>query len=90
LSSTRANQQTHHATKESLLVLSCWTACSFVKQATQLAFEDKKLSMTAPDALDQHGIAMDQMKTSKEDQYIYESGKNHNLPNDKVEETSKH
>lgn len=80
-SSTRAKQHPH-ATEESSLALSCWTACCFVKRATQLAFQDKKRSMTAPNVLDQLGIAMDQM-TSEEEQDVDESGGKHNLSHDK-------
>ena len=47
--------------KNDLLALSCWSACCFVKRATELAFEDKKRSMTAPDVLEHLGPAIDEM-----------------------------
>ncbi|CAB9501006.1 ATP-dependent (S)-NAD(P)H-hydrate dehydratase [Seminavis robusta] len=49
------------------LVLSCWTACCFVKTATRLAFQDKKRSMTAPDVLEHLGPAIDSM--TEKDEY---------------------
>ncbi|KAL3944735.1 MAG: hypothetical protein SGBAC_001206 [Bacillariaceae sp.] len=43
------------------LQLACWTACCFVKRATNHAFAEKRRSMTAPDVLSQLGGAVDQM-----------------------------
>jgi ATP-dependent NAD(P)H-hydrate dehydratase len=43
------------------LPLSCWTACCFVKRATNTAFQAKRRSMTAPDVLEALGASIDQM-----------------------------
>lgn len=43
------------------LALSCWTACCFVKRATKLAFDKKRRSMTAPDVLENLGVAIEEM-----------------------------
>ncbi|CAJ1918923.1 unnamed protein product [Cylindrotheca closterium] len=45
------------------LQLACWTACCFVKRATNHAFAQKRRSMTAPDVLSQLGGAVDEMTT---------------------------
>lgn len=47
--------------KNDLLALSCWSGCCFVKRATELAFEDKRRSMTAPDVLEHLGPAINEM-----------------------------
>ena len=70
----------------SLLALSCWTACCFVKVATQLAFERKKRSMTAPDVLDHLGLAIDLMTAEVEQDEPYT---NPTLPYGKAQDTSK-
>jgi ATP-dependent NAD(P)H-hydrate dehydratase len=82
-SSTRQSSPHYDNTEESSLALSCWTACCFVKRATQLAFQDKKRSMTAPDVLEKLGIAIDEM-TSKEEDLDETSN-----PPEKAQETSK-
>mmetsp|Transcript_39800 Transcript_39800/g.96066 ORF Transcript_39800/g.96066 Transcript_39800/m.96066 type:complete len:263 (+) Transcript_39800:1-789(+) len=51
------------ASSELDLQLACWTACCFVKRATNHAFAQKRRSMTAPDVLSQLGGTVDQMTT---------------------------
>eukprot|EP00980_Cylindrotheca_fusiformis_P010256 scaffold2277_cov137-Cylindrotheca_fusiformis.AAC.11 len=44
--------------------LACWTACCFVKRATNRSFEAHRRSMTAPDVLKQLGPAVNEMTDS--------------------------
>lgn len=43
--------------------LSCWTACCIVKQATKVAFDRHRRSMTAPDIIQELGPVIDRMTT---------------------------
>jgi len=47
------------------LPLSCWTACCVVKQATKVAFDIHRRSMTAPDIIQELGPVIDRMTTTE-------------------------
>lgn len=49
------------------LLLSCWTACCITKRCTNIAFQKKRRSMTAPDVLEEIGEVVDQMTTTNID-----------------------
>lgn len=45
--------------------LACWTACCFVRRATKYAFQKHRRSMTAPDILNELGMAVEDMSGDK-------------------------
>ena len=46
------------------LILSCWFACALTKRATNVAFDKRRRSMTAPDILEELGMVMDEYTSS--------------------------
>lgn len=48
--------------------LLCWTACSFVKRATHIAYHKHYRSMTAPDVLQELGPTVHEMTANASDQ----------------------
>jgi len=70
----RRDNEEEEETKESSsssntadLGLACWTACCFVKRATEAAFTSKGRAMTAPDILDELGPTVVSMTSDEVD-----------------------